>query len=211
MLKNLKEIPPTTIIRLPLYLRCLKELKDKGVSYIPSHELAEKAGSNAAQLRKDLSYLGEFGTRGVGYNIKHLYFQISKSLGLNKKYKLAIVGMGKLGPALKHYKGFSESGFEVAAVFDNDQKKIGQKINHNIIEDVENLVNSIKNKKIEIGIITTTVEAAQQIADKMVIGGIKAILNFAPTYLEVPSRVILRQVDLSNELQVLSFYLSKKR
>lgn len=210
MVNKNREIPPTTISRLPLYLRTLTNLKEKGVSYIPSHDLAEKAGSNAAQLRKDLSYLGEFGTRGVGYNIKQLHFQISRCLGLTKKYKIAIIGMGKLGPALKDYQGFKESGFEISAVFDSDPSKIGKKINKLIIEDVKNLKEVIRKKNIEIGIITTPAEAAQGVAETMVEGGISAILNFAPVYVEVSKKIVVRQVDLSNELQILSFYLSRK-
>ncbi|MEW6188645.1 MAG: redox-sensing transcriptional repressor Rex [Actinomycetota bacterium] len=205
-----KKIPQTTIARLPLYLRHLLKLARKGVRIISSYELAEHVGTNAAQLRKDLSYLGEFGTRGVGYDVGELIRQISKCLGLTREWKVAIVGMGKLGPALLGYKGFEQEGFKIVAIFDKNPKKIGKKMGNLVVSDVTNLKEVIeKVGGVDIGIITTPASAAQKVADQLIEAGIRAILNFAPVTLEVPSHVFLRQVDLSTELQILSYYLTR--
>lgn len=177
---------------------------------VSSYELAELAGGNAAQLRKDLSYFGEFGTRGVGYDVNHLLYQISKFLGLTRERSVAIVGMGKLGPALLAYRGFREKGFKVVSVFDNDVRKIGKKIDSLEIQDVDFLEREVKDKNIDIGIITTPALAAQHIANKLVAAGIKAVLNFAPVTIVVPPEVILRQVDLAVELQILSFHQERQ-
>jgi redox-sensing transcriptional repressor len=201
-----EKIPKATIARLPLYLRSLSELAEKGVPVVSSYELAELAGGNAAQLRKDLSYFGEFGTRGVGYDVGHLLYQISKFLGLTRERNAAIVGMGKLGPALLAYRGFGEKGFKIVAVFDNDIRKIGKMIDGLEILDIDSVEQEVKEKRIEIGIITTPASAAQLTANKLVAAGVKAILNFAPVTVVVPSDVVLRQVDLAVELQILSFH-----
>lgn len=205
-----ERIPKATIARLPLYLRSLSELVEKGVPVVSSYELAELAGGNAAQLRKDLSYFGEFGTRGVGYDVNHLLYQISKFLGLTRERNVAIVGMGKLGPALLGYRGFKEKGFKVVSVFDNDMRKIGKKIDGLEIQDVDFLEREVKDKNIDIGIITTPALAAQHIANKLVAAGIRAVLNFAPVTIVVPPEVILRQVDLAVELQILSFHQERQ-
>lgn len=205
-----ERIPKATIARLPLYLRSLSELAEKGVPVVSSYELAELAGGNAAQLRKDLSYFGEFGTRGVGYDVNHLLYQISKFLGLTRDRNVAIVGMGKLGPALLGYWGFKEKGFKIVSVFDNDMRKIGKKIDGLEIQDVDFLEREVKDKNIDIGIITTPALAAQHIANKLVAAGVKAILNFAPVTIVVPPEVILRQVDLAVELQILSFHQERQ-
>lgn len=202
-----KKISIATISRLPIYLRCLSDLARKGTNVISSYELAEMAGTNAAQLRKDLSYFGEFGTRGVGYEVSSLSYQITKYLGLTEKRKLIIVGTGKLGSALFRYRGFAEKNFEVVGVFDKDPKKIGRKKDGLVIKDVEMLEDEVKKLGcVDIGIITTPASAAQKVADRLVAAGVKAILNFAPITLSVPSDVSLRQVDLAVELQILSFY-----
>lgn len=205
-----ERIPKATVARLPLYLRSLSELAEKGVPVVSSYELAELAGGNAAQLRKDLSYFGEFGTRGVGYDVNHLLYQISKFLGLTRERNVAIVGMGKLGPALLAYRGFREKGFKVVAVFDNDMRKIGKKIDGLEIQDVDFLEREVKDKNIDIGIITTPALAAQHIVNKLMAAGVKAILNFAPATIIVPPEIILRQVDLAVELQILSFHQERQ-
>ncbi len=204
-----EKIPKATIARLPLYLRSLSELAEKGVLVVSSYELAELSGGNAAQLRKDLSYFGEFGTRGVGYDVENLLYQISKFLGLTRDRSVAIIGMGKLGPALLGYRGFKEKGFKVVAIFDNDMRKIGNKIGDLEIIDLDLLEKVVKEKNIEVGVITTPAPAAQRIANLLVAAGIKSILNFAPAKIEVPSGVALRQVDLSVELQILSYHQTR--
>lgn len=207
-----EQIPSTTVTRLPIYLRCLSELSRRGVHIISSHELAELAGTSAAQLRKDLSYFGEFGTRGVGYDVDHLSHHLYKFLGLTRERKVVIVGLGKLGSALLRYRGFKEKGFLVVAVFDRDPKKVGKERDGLVVHDVSSLPEEVKRLGgVDIGIITTPSSAAQEVADELVSAGIKAILNFAPISLDTPSDVFLREVDLSVELQILSFYLAKDR
>ncbi|MDI6891788.1 MAG: redox-sensing transcriptional repressor Rex [Actinomycetota bacterium] len=207
-----QQIPPTTVTRLPIYLRCLSKLSHRGIRIIPSHDLAELAGTSAAQLRKDLSCFGEFGTRGVGYDVDHLSHHLFKFLGLTRERKVAIVGLGKLGSALLRYSGFREKGFLVVAIFDRDSKKVGRRRDGLVVCDVSSLPEEVKRLGgVDIGIITTPASAAQEVADKLVSAGVKAILNFAPVSLDVPSDVFLREVDLSVELQILSFYLAKDR
>ncbi len=210
ILKKVK-LPQATIARLPVYLRSLVMLTNKGEQIISSEGLASIAGTNAAQLRKDLSYLGEFGTRGVGYEVDQLINEISKWLGLLRDRTVVIVGLGRLGGALVGYQGFSEKGFKVVGAFDRDPAKVGAeadgvKIRH--INELEDFTKSIVGG-IDIGIIATQASSAQGIANRMVNAGIKAIINFAPITIEVPDGVVLRQVDLSVELQILSYYLQK--
>jgi len=201
-----KKIPQAAIIRLPIYLRYLNELAQEGINVISSNELAELAGSNGPQLRKDLSYLGEFGTRGVGYDVERLAHYISSFMGLNKEQSVAIIGAGKLGTALCRYKGFAEKGFKICVIFDDDPNKIGKNIDDLLIEDIKNLEKELKEKNVEICIMAVPASQAQNIADKLVLYGINAILNFAPISLKVPENVVTRQIDLSVELQILSFF-----
>ena len=206
-----KKIPPATIMRLPLYLRCLTGLDRREIQTLSSYELARYAGTNAAKLRKDLSYLGKLGVRGVGYNVKELYQQITDHLGLDQEKKVVIVGIGKLGSSLLGYKELSEKSFRVIGVFDEDPKKIGKKIEGFEIQHVDDLKNVSKEVNgIDIGIITVPPAAAQAAANKMVSAGIGAILSFSPVHLEVPDEVSLRYVDLTVELQILSFFRMRK-
>ena len=205
------KLPQTTIARLPVYLRSLVMLANKGEQIISSDGLAQLAGTNAAQLRKDLSYLGEFGTRGVGYEVDQLISEISKWLGLLRDRTVVIVGLGRLGGALVGYQGFSEKGFKVVGAFDRDPAIVGAevdglKINH--INEFEDFVKDYSGG-IDIGIIATQAPSAQGVANKMVNAGIKAIINFAPITIDIPDGIKLRQVDLSVELQILSYYLQK--
>jgi redox-sensing transcriptional repressor len=205
------KLPQTTIARLPIYLRSLVHLAKRGVQIISSEGLAQLAGTNAAQLRKDLSYLGEFGTRGVGYSVDQLINEISKWLGLIRDRTVAVVGIGRLGSALVGYHGFTEKGFKIVAVFDRDSKKVGTKIGGLTIEHIANLNKVVKrNGSIDIGIIATPASSAQAVADKLVQAGVKAILNFAPTHVEAPPEITVRQVDLAVELQILSYHLQKR-
>lgn len=203
------KIPQTTISRLPVYLRVLSELANKKAYNISSYELAELVGGNPARLRKDLSYLGEFGTRGVGYDVEHLIYHISKSLGLTKAWSVAIVGIGRMGTALEKYWGFKISSFKVIGLFDKDPKKIGKKVNDLTVLDIEEIEEEAKRiGKIDIGIITTPASAAQEAVDKLVKAGVKAILNYAPVSIEVPEGVLKSQVDILLDLQILSFHLA---
>lgn len=202
-----RPIPEATISRLPIYLRCLLDLAEgRGQLTVSSEELAGMAGVNAAKVRKDLSYLGSYGTRGVGYDIEYLLYQITRELGLTQDWPVAIVGVGNLGRALASYKGFSERGFRISALFDVEDKIIGSKIGGMLVYHLDDLKTVVNDEGISIGIIATPPLAAQDVADHLVDAGIKSILNFAPAVVNVPPDVNVRKVDLSTELQILSFY-----
>ena len=198
-------IPPVTVERLPLYLQCLDELPPSA-DWISSERLAAMAGVNSAQVRKDLSYLGSYGVRGVGYDVDHLRGQIERQLG---HCVVAIVGAGNLGAALANYPGFHERGFKVAGVFDVDDDKIGTDVNGVEVESLTLLEQAVLERNVAIGIIATPAAAAQEVADRLSDAGVHSILNFAPVVLHVPNGVQVRRVNLSNELQILSFYLNR--
>lgn len=205
-MKTLK-IPEATIIRLSVYSRYLTQLDRKGVTNISSGEIAEGVGGSPAQVRKDLAYFGEFGTRGVGYNVRDLNQHIVKILGLDKKWQVIIVGAGNLGSALTQYKGFKERGFEIIGVFDNDLNKVGLTLNGIPINPIAKLKDIVREQKVDIGIIAVPSPYAQDVADNMVESGIKAILNFAPVVISLPVEVELRNVDLAVNLEILTFNL----
>jgi redox-sensing transcriptional repressor len=205
-----RAIPEATVARLPLYLRSLVDMTERGLQTISSEGLAEAAGVNSAKVRKDLSYLGSYGTRGVGYDVEYLIYQISRELGLTQDWNCVIVGVGNLGRALANYRGFGERGFRVSALVDIDETKVGKPVDSMVIEDFADLERIVKEREISIGIVATTAGAAQDAADRLVSAGVKSILNFAPTVLQVPDDVSLRKVDLSIELQILSFYEQRK-
>ena len=202
------KIPPTTVARLPLYLRCLQNIQGKRIDSVSSFELAELTGHNAAQLRKDLSYLGEFGTRGVGYDVDELIRQIGKWLGLTNVRQVVIVGAGHLGQALCNYRGFADKGFAVAAVYDADVVKVGKQVGGLVVKHTNELAPENMSGPIDIGIIATPAEAAQKTADILVQAGVKSILNFAPATLSVGKGICVRNVDLSTELQIIGFHLA---
>ena len=201
-----RHIPEATVSRLPVYLRSLAELLDEKVTTVSSERLAEMAGVNAAKVRKDLSYLGSYGTRGVGYEVEYLAFQMSRELGLTHDWPVAIVGAGNLGQALANYGGFTERGFPVACLIDADDSKVGSRIHGVEVHHPDDLPRLVEDLGISIGIIATPAVAAQGVADLLVAAGIRSILNFAPTVITVPEGAFLRKVDLALELQVLSFY-----
>lgn len=192
--------------RLPVYWRALLELADAGTPTVSSDALAEMAGENAAKVRKDLSYLGSYGTRGAGYDVQLLATQIGQELGLNQEWPVVIVGVGNLGRALANYRGFSSRGFRVAALVDADPAKVGQVVRGLVVSPVEELPALVEREGLAIGLIATPASAAQGVADLLVAAGITSLLNFAPAVLATPGHVLLRQVDLSIELQILSFY-----
>ncbi len=203
-----RRIPEATVARLPLYYRALLELADEGVDTVSSERLAALGGVNAAKVRKDLSYLGSYGTRGVGYEVAFLVERISRELGLTREWPVVIVGLGNLGQALANYRGFGARGFKVLALVDADPAKIGERANDQVIEALDDLPRLVADRGITIGIIATPAGAAQPVADRLVAAGVKSILNFAPAVVAVPAGVSLRKVDLATELQILSFYQS---
>lgn len=204
-----RPVPKVTVQRLPLYLRCLESLADLQTR-ISSEELAAMANVNPAKVRKDLSYLGTFGVRGVGYDVEHLRFQIRTELGLERDWHVVIVGVGNLGRALANYGGFGDKGFTVVGLFDAAEKKIGTRIAGVEVEPLEALDDAVRDRSATIGVITTPAEAAQEVADALMDAGVTSILNFAPTVIKPREGIEVRRVDLSTELQVLSFYLHQK-
>jgi len=209
-MKKTIRLSDATINRIPIYLRALQELNEKDWNIISSNDLADLVGVQPAQLRKDLSYLGEFGTRGVGYDISHLKNQLSNLIGLTEKWRIAVVGAGRLGQALIRYQEFKKHSFDIRAVFDNDPSKIGKKIENKYILDISEIEKTVKEEGIQIGIITTPAESAQLAVKLLVEAGIKAILNFTSASIEIPGNVQVRHVDLSVELQILIFKLMRE-
>ncbi len=202
------KVPEATVERLSVYLRSIKRLKDERV--LPSQELADLVGTSDGQVRKDLAYFGEFGVPGQGYRVGTLKEEISRILGVDRVWSIALVGMGNLGAALLAYPGFKRQGFEIKVAFDNDLSKIGKVWQGVKIEDVEKISQILFEQEIKMGIIATPAQAAQAVASKLIEGGVKAILNFAPVRIVVPDRVKLRNVDLSIELEALSYFLGRK-
>lgn len=205
------KIPEATVMRLSVYSRYLHQLMDEGVQTISSGEIATGVGVSSAQVRKDLAYFGEFGTRGVGYKVDELYGHLLKILGLDQKWNVIIIGAGKLGSALARYKGFLDRGFNISAILDVNEKAIGKRLADVEIEPLEVLNRRVNENKIDIGIVTVPASSAQDVTDKLIESGVKAILNFSPRVLKVPGNIILRNVDLSVNLEVLSFNLTSKQ
>lgn len=202
-----RAIPDATVSRLPVYLRSLGDLPATQET-CSSEQLASIAGVNSAQVRKDLSHLGTHGTRGVGYNVAELRAQLRQALGLTQGYSVVLIGAGNLGSALANYGGFEAWGFEVKAVLDADGDKVGRVVGGRPVEKLEDLEDIVNARGISIAIIATPASAAQDVADRVTRAGVKSILNFAPSVLQVPDEVEVRRVDLSTELQILTFHLS---
>ena len=207
-MKENKKIPPATVKRLPLYLQCLDQVGNDSVG-ISSRNLAELAKVNDAQVRRDLSYLGSLGTRGVGYDIKTLRNQIQLELGLVEGWSAIIVGVGNLGSALAHYGGFKDKGFGVVGLFDDDPKKINSQVAGLVVTPLSKMEEYCKKYNVAIGIIATPGEYAQGVANQLIDCGVRSILNFAPVLLKNIKNVQIRSVDLSQELQILSYYLDR--
>ena len=208
-MKNLK-IPEATIVRLSVYSRFLEQVDRKGIITISSGEIAEGVGVSPAQVRKDLAYFGEFGTRGVGYNVKDLLRHTLKILGLNGQWNVILIGAGNLGSALVSYRGFRERGFNIVGVFDNDLSKIGKRLVDLEVMGTERLEEVVRQHNVKIGIMTIPAKSAQESADLLISAGVKAILNFAPTVLSVPDEIEVRDIDLSTRLEILTFHLCMK-
>jgi redox-sensing transcriptional repressor len=203
-------IPDATVARLPVYLRALASLADRAVATVSSEELAAVAGVNSAKLRKDLSHLGSYGTRGVGYAVDYLIYQISRELGLTQDWPVVIVGVGNLGQALANYAGFVSRGFRIAALVDVDPRLVGTNVAGLVVQHIDELERITRRSQVSIGVIATSAGAAQEVCDRLVSAGVTSVLNFAPMVLAVPDGVDVRKVDLSIELQILAFHEQRK-
>jgi redox-sensing transcriptional repressor len=204
------DLPEATVARLPEYLRALHHLAEGGHATVSSEALARSAGVNSAKLRKDLSHLGSYGTRGVGYDVHLLVSQIESVLGLTQRRAVVLVGIGNLGHALAGYGGFATRGFRIAALLDCDASRVGERINGLAVQHIDELDNVMAHHDINIAVIATPAHAAQSVADRLVGAGVTSILNFAPCVLVVPDGVDVRKVDLAVELQILSFHEHRK-
>jgi redox-sensing transcriptional repressor len=204
-----RQIPPATVARLTLYLRALNSLLADGVERVSSDELAEASGVSSATFRKDLSYLGSYGTRGVGYEVQFLTRHISAALGLTHDWRVAIVGAGNLGRALARYTGFQTRGFDVVALFDADQMLVGNEVGWLRISDVRDLEQVLARTKANMVVLALPAAAAQELCDRVVAAGVKSILSFAPVMLQVPGTVQLRKVDMATELQILAYHAQR--
>ena len=204
---NAEKIPDIIIGRLPVYLRALQRLADKDIHTTSSQELGEIVGISAAQIRKDISQFGEFGKQGTGYAIPFLIEKLQDILKVDRVWEVVIVGMGDIGHALAHYQGFANRGFHVKMVFDNDPKKIGQKIGEFEVFDTALISEKIKQHKIKLAMITVPASSAQEVADQIVKAGVKAILNYAPISLNVPEGVKVQYIDPVTHLQRMTYYL----
>jgi redox-sensing transcriptional repressor len=204
------DLPEATVARLPEYLRALHQLAERDQDTVSSEGLAAAAGVNSAKLRKDLSHLGSYGTRGVGYDVRLLVEHIEQVLGLHESRAVALVGIGNLGHALAGYAGFASRGFHIAALFDADPGRVGERVGGLAVRDIAEVEAIVEAERISIGVIATPAHAAQRVADRLVAAGVTSILNFAPCVLVVPDGVDVRKVDLAVELQILSFHEHRK-
>jgi redox-sensing transcriptional repressor len=205
-----KSVPAVTVPRLALYLRKLREVRARGVERVSSKDLAEMIGLNAAQIRKDFSYFGEFGTRGVGYEVARLVDEISHCLGLDHSWNVAIVGAGLLGTALARYRGFSEQGFRLVAMFDSSATVIGASYGTGRVRSIADLEDFCRAERVDIALVTVPAAEADGTVARLAAAGVKAVLNFAPVKVHAPEGILVRQVDLSSELMSLTFYLDRE-
>ena len=206
----MRKISDSTVRRLALYLRFLEQSAAQGLPTISSADLAQRGGTTPAQVRKDLSFFGSFGKRGLGYSVPELAGRIREILGLKRRHRVVLVGAGKMGGALLHYQGFRQHGFDVSAIYDRDPKKVGSRWNGLVVRDIRHVEVDLKKEPVEIAILVTPAEAAQEVADRLVRAGVKAILNFAPVQLRVPQDVAVQTVNMALELETLSFALAHR-
>jgi redox-sensing transcriptional repressor len=204
---NMPSIPDIVIGRLPIYLRALNRMLQEEKEYTSSHELGERLGISSAQIRKDLSHFGEFGKQGTGYNVTYLHDQIRHILQVDRQWPMAVVGVGDLGRAVAHYKGFRTRGFEVSCLFDIDPKKIGEQIAGLEVLPMEQLRQEIRRYGIQVAMIAVPAEKAQGVANQLVEAGVRAILNYAPITLAVPPDVHVQYIDPVAHLQRMTYYL----
>lgn len=201
------DIPDIVIGRLPVYLRALAVMAAAGQEITSSHELGEKLGISSAQIRKDLSHFGEFGKQGTGYRISHLQDQLRRILKVDREWPVALIGLGDIGHAIARYGGFKDRGFVIKLVFDSDPTKIGQPIGSLVVQDVATLSDVVREQGVQVAMLAVTAKAAQDVADLCVKGGIRAILNYAPINLSVPSTVRVQYLDPVTHLQRMTYYL----
>jgi len=204
---NAEKIPDIIIGRLPVYLRALQRMSDSGLKTTSSQELGELVGISAAQIRKDISQFGEFGKQGTGYSIAYLLDKLRGILKVDRIWEVALIGVGDMGRALARYQGFTNRGFQIVMIFDNDKSKVGQKIDNFTVEDSEKMVERLKSAGIKIAMLTVPAQAAQSVADKLLQAGVKSILNYAPISLNVPNTVKVQYIDPSIHLQRMTYYL----
>lgn len=204
---NAEKIPDIIIGRLPVYLRALQRMADSGLKTTSSQELGEHVGISAAQIRKDISQFGEFGKQGTGYSIQFLLDKLREILKVNRIWDVALIGAGDMGHALANYQGFKNRGFRIVAIFDSNKEKVGNKIGDFTIEDAETMTEKIKAGGIKIAMLTVPASSAQDVADKVVQAGVRAILNYAPISLNVPNNVKVQYIDPSTHLQRMTYYL----
>jgi redox-sensing transcriptional repressor len=206
----MRKVSDSTVKRLSMYYRSLSQFEKKGVKIVSSKDLAQIEKLTPAQVRKDLSFFGSFGTRGLGYTVKELKERIAKILGLDRSWNVALVGLGNVGSALVSYKEFQKQRFNIKLLFDNDQRKIDKNHKGISVSDVRTMGRKLKENKIEMVILAVPAHAAQEVADQVVSAGVRSILNFAPIQIKVPDNVVLRSVNMAMELEHLSFCLSNK-
>jgi len=206
----MRKISDSTVRRLALYLRYLEQSAAQNLATISSAELARRGGTTSAQVRKDLSFFGSFGKRGLGYSVPELSARIREILGLKRPHRVVLVGAGKMGGALLHYSGFRQHGFDVVAIYDRDPKKIGTRSDGLMVRDVRQLEADLKKEPTDIAILVTPAESAQDVTDRLVRAGVKAILNFAPVPLAVPGDVAVQSVNMALELETLSYALANR-
>lgn len=206
----MRKIADSTVRRLSLYLRFFEEFQAQGIDTVSSEALAARGGTTSAQVRKDLSFFGSFGKRGLGYSAPKLVTRLRDILGLKQSYRVIVVGAGKIGSALARYPGFAQRGFQIAAVYDADPAKVGLKCNGLVVRDVKQLERDLARDPMDIAILSTPAPAAQAVAKRLVRGGIKAILNFAPVQLLVPNDVAVKNVNMALELEALSYALRNR-
>ena len=206
----MKHIAESTVRRLSAYLRYLEDFESRGLTTISSEELANRGGATSAQVRKDLSFFGSFGKRGLGYSVPELAGRLREILGLGKEWRVVIVGAGKIGGALAQYRGFRQRGFNILAAYDNNLDKVGRKLEGIPVRDIDQLDRDIQREKPDIVVLTVPGEEAQKVVDRVVKAGVKAILNFAPAQLHAPPDVTVKTVNMAMELEGLSFALTNR-
>ncbi len=206
----MRKIAESTVRRLSLYLQFLEEFAAEGIETVSSEALASRGGTTSAQVRKDLSFFGSFGKRGLGYSVPELVGRLRDILGLKREYRVVVVGAGKIGSALAQYRGFGQRGFHIAAVYDADAAKIGVEWKGVMVRDVKYLERDLAREPVDIAILSTTAAAAPVVAERLARAGVRAILNFAPVQLEVPPDVVVKNVNMALELEALSYALRNR-